>query len=476
MITLCNTAYAAIPYDCYGFRTDKTKFYIQTVYEPADPYPTIGSQLYIKESGKKKDVQGFEEPSNLYIDSDDFIYVVDKAQNRAVKITDQGELLVEYGTGKNEKGLLREPEGVYVAKNGDIYVSDTGNNRIAIFNNEGAYKGEIIKPQDDRIKDIGFLPTRVAIDIRGFYYLVIKGVNQGLMVLTPDGRFDGFFGSNKTQLTIFDKFKQFLYTHEQKVATQVVADSVNDVFIDGEGYIYTATLNTTTEQIKKYNVGADNIFKGKNMEVFPVPAIERDFVTAFCGVTVDSYGNVYAMDTGTGRVFQYDKFGMPVLCYGEKLWDKSDLRSGLFGDASSIRINSRGFIYVTDRLYKAIHVFRPTEFVKKIHTADFLYNDGKYTEAAQYAEEVLKLNVYFDKANMIIGKKYYKDKQWALAMKEFEKAMDTTDYSSAFWELRLEWIQKNFGYIILALVILYSSYLVIFKILIKKVLNARRSI
>ena len=461
------TAQAAIPYMSIGYvpyasfgywRLDEEgkkfgHFYMQTPYKPAMPQPVLGNPLY---GADGESVPGLEVPVDLYIDQDDFIYVVDSRQNRAVKMTDKGVLITEYGDAEGE-GSLREPEGVYVADNGDVYICDTTNQRIAIFDNDGTYKRQITKPGDKRLEEVLFLPERISVDTRGFYVVLLKGVNQGLVLLTPDGQFNSFFGANVSELSLLQKLQARLYTYSQRLATQVVADTVSDMYIDGEGYIYTATTNAKTMQIKKFNIGSENLFKDRQMDVYPIQSAEDGYIqgmiTTYRSVCADGQGNVYALDSGTGRIFMFDKFGEPVFSFSEKMWDRTSLVVGTLGDPTSIRINSKGVLFVTDRVYRGVVVFAPTTYARKLAEINYLYNDGRYGEAEPLAHEILRDNVYFDKANIVIGKSFYQNREWYQAMDYFKRAFNTSEYSEAFWEWRMTLIQRYLAYGVLALLI-----------------------
>ena len=435
-------AAAAVPYRSFGY-FDGKPYRIQSLYVPER---VIGDQLFAEASGVRESVPGLNGPTGLFIDNDDYVYVSDTMNNRVVKMDDRGLLVREFGVGPEEKAKLNAPEGIYVASNGDVYVCDTGNNRIAVYNREGEWIDEIVKPDAVSLKDVTFIPSRVSMDIRGFLYVVAKGVNEGLIVISPDKSFDGFFGSNKVHLTPLDRLKRLFYTDEQLKASAAGADSVSDVFIDREGFVYTTTISAGTEQIKKYNVGGENLFSGKNMQVTDSLAQSG----SYSGVTVDSLGNIYGMDAGAGRVYQFDANGTPVFSFGRKLAD-TRLRVGMFGDPVSIKANSKGYLFVTDRMFGGVQVFRPTEFLQKIHRADELFNEGQYKEAMTSSEAVLKSNVFYSKAHYIIGKALYRQGEWEPSMERFKLVYDTDDYSDSFWEWRIRWVQHYFGYVVAAL-------------------------
>ena len=466
------SVFAAIPYMSLGYvpfpsfghwRLDEDgtrfgTFFMQTVFKPASPMPVIGNPLFVDGVS----VPGLEAPMDLFIDAYDYIYVVDMSQNRAVKITAQGELIREFGDSEGP-GRLRSPEGIFVRRDtGEVYISDTGNFRVAVFSNEGEFLREITRPYDPRIGDTLFRPERIGVDSRGFYLLMLKGENRGLMLLNPNGEFAGFFGANVSQPNIFDRIRARVYTFSQRLATQRVQDSISDLYIDNNGFIYTATATASTEQIKKFNVGSLNLFRGRNMDINPLLRLQDGWTegirTSFNSVTVDRNGNVFALDAGSGRVFMFDQFGEPVLSFGARMMDRNNITVGRFGEPTAIRVNSQGTLFVTDRTYRGIIVFTPTPKAQMIIELNRLFIDGRYADAVPLAREILRENVFFFNANMVIAHYHFQNQRWEEARHYFRIALNTQEYSEAFWEYRLVFIQRNFVYAAMALpVIVFAS-------------------
>lgn len=443
---------AGAPYDSFAYGTDKRLFRIQTPYAPVN---VIGNVLIYRDAqGNEIAKPGIETPNDIFIDSSDYIYVADTKGNRIVKITEEGLLLEEYGNGAEKSGQLNAPEGVYVAPDGNIYAADTGNNRIAVFSPEGDLVKEYKKPDDIRLSNVMFSPVRISMDIRGFLFVVLKGGNEGIMILTPEGKFDGYFGGNKVDLSPLEKLKRAIFSKEQIRKSSVKeAPSISDVFVGNDSYIYSCTRNVKKGQVKKYNSGAEDLFKEKDMQV-------RSTTTqgSFGGITVDKNGIITIIDTAHGIVCQYDNNGEALISFGGKLMD-NNLKVGVFGDPTAIAVNSKGNLFVTDRAYKGVHVFRPTDFMMKIHQATALYNDGKYLESKGLWEEILDRNVNYYKANLGLGKAYTKNRQWTEAMEELRVARHKEFYSEALWQARLEWLQKYFGFIASSLLVLGFLYL-----------------
>ena len=472
MILQSVPAFAAIPYMSHGFvpyasfgywRLDDAgnsfgRFFMQAPYKPATPMPVIGNPLFVD----GESVEGLHTPMDLFICAYDYIFVVDMRQNRAVKMTDRSELILEFGD-EDGPGRLNNPEGIFVRHdNGEVYISDTGNFRVAVFSPYGEFLREITRPDDARIQDILFRPERIGIDSRGFYVIQLKGENRGLMLLTPNGEFSGFFGANITQLGVVERIQSRFYSLEQRLATQTVQNSVSDMYIDSLGFIYTVTPAANHEQIKKFNVGAQNLFRGRQMDVAPIETLGQGWFegirTGFTGVAVDAMGNVFALDSGSGRIFMFDAFGEPVFSFGAQMADRGNITVGRFGNPTAMRISSDGTIFVTDLIYRGVLVFTPTPFASQIKTLNYLSLDGQWDEAVPLAREILRENVFFTSAHMVIGMSYFQQENWDQARHYFRRAFNTREYSEAFWEYRLIFIQQNFVYGFIALMVVVFAF------------------
>ncbi|REE69552.1 NHL repeat-containing protein [Paenibacillus taihuensis] len=450
MLAGAGAVFAQAPYPSYGIGPDKHLFRIQTPYMPVR---VLGTKLYEKnETGMLTDASGLNNPNDIFIDGSDSIYVADNYNNRVVKINDEGLILQQFGTGEG-KQKLKAPEGVYASDNGDVYVADTGNQRIAVYSADGHWLKEYKKPGDVSLKNVMFAPIRVSLDARGFLFVVLKGSNQGIAVLSPEGKFQGFFGRNKTEMTLIDKLKRKLYTQEQvETSSNQEAASVSDLFIGSDHYIYTCTLNVTEGQIKKLNTKGEDLFKDVDMKV------SSRFIDASGGlsigdITVDSNGIIYSFDRNSGLVLVYDNDGQVLAAFGTKLTGNNYI-IGSFGVPVSIAVNSKGMIYVADQTYNGIHVFKPTEFMNKVLTATNLYNNGDYAKAKPYWEDLLKRNVFYYKAHLGLGGIYYENEQWAKSMEEMKIAENQQLFSDAYWQLRVIWIQRNLNAIAASFVLL----------------------
>jgi hypothetical protein len=222
------------------------------------------------------------------------------------------------------------------------------------------------------------------------------------------------------------------------------------MYIDHLGFLYTTTPAAGNEQIKKFNVGAQNLFRDRQMDVAPIETLQQGWTegirTSYSSVTVDSFGNVFVLDSGSGRIFMFDAFGEPVFSFGANMADRGNITVGLFGNPTSIRVNSQGVLFVTDVIYRGVLVFTPTPFASQIKMLNYLSADGRWNEAVPLAREILQENVFFMSAHMVIGMSHFQEQNWDVARTYFRRAFNTREYSEAFWEYRLLFIQQNFIY------------------------------
>ena len=452
---VCSAQADNLPYRSYGYTTEGWPFYIQSPYMPVD---IVGQNLYMTdETGAVTSVSGLSNPSDSFVGSDGTIYIADTGNNRIVQMTVDGFLLAEYGVGE-----LKSPQGVCVTGDGTVYVADTSNSRIVVYEETGEIRSILSAPDDPRLTDMMFTPVDISVDTRGYLYVLLKGNNEGLLILTPSGTFQGFFARNATQMTIGDKLKRIIYTDEQ-IATDKnsVADSVTDLYLGEDGFVYTCTSTLDEGQIKKFNANGVDLFDNLDTRV----ALKRN-TSAECSITtlfVDGSGTIFAIDNVNGAVILYDSNGKPLMMFGEKL-SGNEKRVGFFSDPVAVSTMADGTLLVLDKAYNGIHVFTPTTLTKTILEAVALYNDGQYIAAEDDWNSILKANASFYLANLGLGRIAYMRGDWKTAMRQMRLAYNQKYYSDALWKYRAEVVQENAGTVMLWCLITAAVYLILAKI------------
>ncbi|SDT52246.1 NHL repeat-containing protein [Paenibacillaceae bacterium GAS479] len=451
------TAQAELPYRTFSYDSGNGQFFVQPAYVPTG---------YIGLNMVPPDVNGgppnLNNPNDLFIDGQDHLFIADSKNNRVVQLDSNGSYVAAFGTQKGQ-GQLKDPNGVYVDEK-HVYVADTGNKRIAVYDRSGAFVKEYKRPDTTLLpSDYEFEPVKLTVDKRGFLYVATKNGYQGLTVMDPEeGGFQGFFGANSVPFNMLDYLKRQVYTEEQlKKEITKQPGSVSNVMIDKDGLIYTTSISVDTGQLKKFN------FAGKDLlgnRLFGAQAVFANEERLFQDITVDGNGNMSAIDAGSGRVYQYDPQGGMLFSFGGK--NEGFNKLGLFNYPSSIAVDSKGNLYISDRMSNLIQIFRQTEFAQLVHKANELFMLGRYEDSERYWQEVLHLNSKYYKAHLGLAKSFYRKGEWQNAMREFRLARDVKGYSDSFWQLRVIWLQNNFGTVVtsgLVLLILYAAAVKLWK-------------
>ncbi|MFA7075770.1 MAG: YIP1 family protein [Candidatus Izemoplasmatales bacterium] len=403
---------------------------------------------------------------DLFIDSDDYMYVADTGNKRVVILNENQEVLFSFGSETLIKplGIFVVDDLIYVADYGLGQVnSDIGSIYIYKFDKTKTVLEEAITL--DRVyqtpsspilekENLIYRPTKIAVDNNHTMYIVNEGTTSGVLMVNDKNRFIDYFASNSFSLNFWDRLERIIYQNNENVKmTKNIPTPVYNVSLDPKGYFYTVTQNNSEnisgDNLKKINIGGVNFFDN-DMYVY------NDIVDSWAG----HQENIYAVSSN-GFLFEYDNLGNLLFAWGGKGVGNDKL--GLFMSASSLAVDSNNNIYVIDdnSSRNAIHIFRETPFAAKIHEALDLYNNAKYVESIEVWEEVLRYNSMLDIAYRGIGLGYMMNEDYETALEYFTISRDQEQYSEAYWEIRNISLIDNMDKII---------YLVVFIIILLNVL------
>lgn len=388
------------------------------------------------------------EPDDLYIDQNGYLYVADTGNDRIVKMDSKGNVSGLF-TGPKDKPL-KNPSGVYVDKDGDIYVADTGNQRILHMSPTGEYVEEFGKPESALLgKDFTYFPSKIYINSTGYIY-VLKG-NQ-LLTLDAYNQFRGYVGATKVDFDLRQLLIRIFASKEQKKRLDKKdPPSYLSFLIDDSGMIYVTVLSKTDKnQIRKLNSVGKNIYIDDEDLSFGTQASTKGTIvgTNFRDISVSKNGIITVIEQDTNNIYQYDQEGFLLTVFGGKGSTK-----GFFELPSSLAEDSDGNIYVLDKSKNNIQVMKPTGFIKSVQNAVGLYSEGKYGDSLAAWENVLRMDAGYSLAHRGIGKALLKQERWKDAMEEFKAGDFKIEYSQAFSEYRHDLFRKYFGWIVLILVI-----------------------
>lgn len=392
---------------------------------------------------------------------------------------------VDFRSGVPEPVMLKNAEGLAIGKDGRIYIADTGNERILVFNSDRTLFQEILSPAKEAHfdSDLPFDVTRVMVDNRRNVYAIVRSVNMGALVFSPEDPADPnsefdyvrYFGGNKVQQTSEVVMKYLLrpFLTQAQLEGMVTSTPINisSFDVDDEGFVYTCTqltgITTATEgMIRKLNYLGDNILDAElifgDLEWDRKSTAGGTKVTTFIDLDVDEQGFINMLDKGRGKVFQYTERGELVAVfgtYGKQL--------GTFDDPKSIEsIGDK--VVVVDSAKRALTVFKPTAYGEKYRAAIVSLREDNFSEESLAIwRGLLEENSNNAHAYYGIGRVYDMRGDYKEAMKNFKLAGDRASYSDAFEEYRNDLIKQWFLPIVIVVAALYILSIVL-KILRKK--------
>ncbi len=369
---------------------------------------------------------GLAAPEDLYIDKDNMLFIADSLNRRIVKYSiDTGEIA---GILENEN--LKNPRGVFVTGAGDIFVADPSAKMVFRFDRDFNLLQSIGRPTAPSFADTPFEPLRVAVDHGGNIYIVGEGVYNGIIQLSGTGDFLGYFAVNKTRLSFVQAIQNAIFTRAQlENLVARVPTTFSNLFIDDKGIVYSTTMGTHTDAVKKHNTAGGNMLK--------LQTYQSDSLT---DLYVDSDGIIYA-SVHEGYIEVFSASGELIFEFGSNAFDMDV--SGLYSSLPTIAVDHNGNIWTADGDKGYLQSFQPTDYALMVYGAMELYEQGRYEEALEQWTEVLKLNQMSVLAHNGVGKAYLHAGRYEEAMEHFKVAGNREYYSEAFWEVRNTWIQAK---------------------------------
>lgn len=376
-----------------------------------------------------------KDPQDIFVDNEDRLVVADTGNKRIVYYDQASDKIVREIRHKD----FQTPKGIFITRGGDLYVADTNAGSVFVFDRDGK-----LKQQYSHIESASFnrpfRPQKVSVDYGGSLYIISEGVYDGVIQLSSAGEFLGFFTSNRVQLDLVQMIQDLIFTKEQQAQLfDRTPQTFSNLFTDDKGVLYTSTIGgDTSRAIKKHNTA------GENMLTPSLPV--KDILDVY----VDPQGIIYA-SSASGRIYVYTSEGMFIYYFGTSAIDMDV--AGIFSKLTSLAVDKEGKIWALDSDKGLIQSFKPTEYATRIYGALNDYYNGRYEDAIRNWEDVLRLNQMSVLAHDNIARNYYSRQNYEMAMKHAEIAGNRFYYSSAFWEIRNQWLQNNVGYVMGAILI-----------------------
>ena len=404
-------------------------------------------------SGGQTGSGGWSLPEDLYI-RDGRFYVADTGNDRVVVLDENLSFLYEIAGLRDDPGpgYLTGPTGVFAGECG-ILICDQGNQRAVLTDEEGRVLHTYEKPGTAALADTLFKPGKAVMDEYNNVYILTSGVYQGLMQYDLDGTFQGFFGSNSIESSAdlaFSRFwKKFFGNDASKTMSRDIPLEYNNLFIDGEGFIYATIYQTGsgTYNLKRLNARGSNILehlqdggaldKNRYGDQFEQVIKGTVWRTTLWDVTADEQGILTVLDSTWGRLFQYTADGDLLGVFG-------GLGETLGRFSAPVAVEEEGsFYYVLDKLAGSVTVFRPTVYRQMLGQALTYYRQGDYQASIGQWTQVMKYNSGMTLAYKSIGKAYMQQQEYEKARDYLKNAGDRESYSMVLGQLRQRFFQKN---------------------------------
>lgn len=494
-LSMSVTAFADEPYNSYNYDSWEDAVPSQSAYmvettitgaemglsrlrDPSDP-------LYVSDTAPlslngARDIFIYEEDKELW--------VADANNNRILVLgLDDYQLKACYtGVKGSSVDNFLNPFGIFVNVSESlgqkvVYIADTDNSRIvkATIKDEKTLEcvREYTKPTDSIYTVQSFNPKKLVVDKSETVYTVVNSVNTGSAMFSREGKFLGFFGANRVEVTaavIAQRIWRMIASEEQLAGMKRnVPIEYANFDIDLDGFIYTVTeQKTSTDAVKKLNPAGYNIWNNARGNEYKFgdlqgqlwdPVTNKNFQTRLTDIDISKEGLINVLDFETGRVFQYDKECNLICIFGSKT-STSDQRGSMLNPNAVESCGKR--VFVVDGSKNDITVFIETQFGKYVHAAFALYDEGRYVEAKSEWEEVIKRDGGYTYAYIGLGKAALNEEHFSKALKYFKTAYDQDDYDKAFKYAREDFLREHFTLIIIIIAVLIV--LLIVKSILKK--------
>lgn len=427
--------------------------------------------------------------SDAHVSPSGLTYVLDGGASRVIILDADYNVQSEFGyvLGENDERIyFNKALGIFVDDEEVIYIADTQHARVIKCDAKGNLIRLYTLP-DSRLIPSGFnyQPAKVAIDNKGYLYILSNGSYYGAILYSPDDVFLGFYGSNDVPATLTQALttlwnRLFMSNEKRSEMVRSLPYSFSDLWVDGEGFVYTTTGSDKTigqtAQIKRFNPGGNNIlpsaavnFVDDELGVDPITGKAR--YQSLTGIATDDVGFIYAIDSFFGRVYLYDSDCNMITTFGGGL--KVGEQEGTFYNPSSLSYNLKNEdVIITDDYHGTVTVFNITEHGRLIKSAQAKTVVGDYEEAMKEWTEVLAADRNCQMAYAGLAKAYYVMGQTSddaeLASTYIDKALelsqegyDRETYALAFGSVRTEWIRSNFTLVLIIAVLLIAGIIVL---------------
>lgn len=256
-------------------------------------------------------------PSDVSVDVNGNVYIVDSGNHRIAVFDDSGESISFISKKGQKKGELTNPVGIDIDEN-NIYVADKDNHRIQVFNKDGVIKKTITLKQGDKL----IRPVDIAVNEKLKLLYITGNNNHKVMVYDYSGKLLHKWGGQGTNRGEF-RYPATISLFNNNVFVVDVLNSRVQIF-NAKGELQAIT--------GEWGILPGQLFRPK-------------------GVALDNKGNIYVSDSYLEiiQVFSSDTRFRYVLADKGKPYK--------FTSPAGITIDKQNRLYVCEMLKNKVSVF-----------------------------------------------------------------------------------------------------------------------
>ncbi len=437
--------------------------YIFDYYRNALPSPAAFTLERVIDTGSMPGI-AIQSADDVCTSSDGRIFITDKKSSRINVFDPDGNYKISLKTVKNADGtivldeegkqmILSSPEGCYVhEKTKELYVADTGAGRILVLDLDTyAFKREITEPEGMTGSTM-FKPSKIAVDEADRIFVVVQSSYEGIIELTNEGKFIGYYGVNVPRVNYIEYFWKSIATDAQKEKMRKsFAPAFNNVAVDGEGFVMAVTYDAAAnDMIFRLNSKGENVVneEGNTFLIGDIIKNGNEISSQFTDIAVTDYGTYAVIDQARGRIFIYDFDGQMLNAFGSL----GNLKGQVKTPTGIAWLGQK--LIVTDSTLACAYILAPTEFGSAMLSGSEHYYNGDWDGALEYFKKAVALNSNYEVGFVGIGKNYLMKDEYKEAMRGFKLGNNRLYYSKAYYGYRGEQLKSHFGLVAVIFVVL----------------------
>ncbi len=370
---------------------------------------------------------------------------------RSIIVSDEFE--VEY-TSQSDGGLdgrktdFDSNVGIFVTEDGEYYICEPNRSRILHFDADNNLIRILDNPGITGIDaGVKYRPTQVAVDEAGRIFVVAKGMYEGIVELNHDGSFQGFYGVNEVQYSLWNLLWRNIATQAQRARMSLwLPTDFTNLCIDSDGFIFaTVQSSSAAESVMRLNAKGENILRVDDDDEYPKGDLWLNQMTTtgapvgaseFAAVDTNEYGVYICLDITRNRVFAYNEDGKLLFIFGgpgnRKGYFRGPVDVDFVGDS----------IVVLDSTAETIEVFSVTDYGRALMNAVEAQYNYDYATAEGYWREALSYNQNLFIAYSGIGRAMLRSGDADGALYYLKLGDDRKYYSKALEKVRNEKLKE----------------------------------